>query len=127
MNDSIAGDREVHVCLGRGARGFEEIALPRVTLARADPWSPPAAYPIAIRRVLRSGVSRILVWWRRRRVLRATRCALFELDDHALRDIGLSRAEIDSIASETSGSVEATRQLALQSLRIRSLAPVSLK
>ena len=46
---------------------------------------------------------------RRRRQARANYLALFELDVWTLRDLGLHRSELLSVASELSGTVEATR------------------
>lgn len=37
-------------------------------------------------------------WWRRRQMLRQTHAALVNLEERALRDIGLDRSEISSIA-----------------------------
>ena len=42
--------------------------------------------------------SRLLDWFRHRRRARRTYLALCELDDHDLRDIGLHRSEIASVA-----------------------------
>jgi uncharacterized protein YjiS (DUF1127 family) len=51
--------------------------------------------------------------YRRRRDAQATREALQRLDDRALRDLGFTRDEIGSIASELSGAAEASRVHAL--------------
>lgn len=45
----------------------------------------------------------------RRRIARRTRQTLEWVDDRTLRDIGLLRSEIGSIASEIAGDAEATR------------------
>jgi uncharacterized protein YjiS (DUF1127 family) len=47
--------------------------------------------------------------WRRQRLARATYRALLDLDRRTLRDLGLDRSEIGSIAAELSGAVGATR------------------
>ena len=49
----------------------------------------------------------------RRREARTVRAALAELDDRALRDLGLDRSEIGSVAAEVTGAAERTRRLAV--------------
>lgn len=51
--------------------------------------------------------------WRRRRLARATYMALRDLDDRTLRDIGLDRSELRSIAAEVGGALEITRMHAV--------------
>ena len=51
-----------------------------------------------------------------RREARETRDALAFLDDRALRDLGLDRSEITSIAAEIAGEAQYTRMRALQTL-----------
>ena len=71
---------------------------------------PPAATPST---PLLASTWRLLrdVWagWRERRLRNATRCALLQLDDCTLRDIGIVRAEVESLAAEAHGGVAATR------------------
>ena len=50
-------------------------------------------------------------WWQRRQVAHATREALHGLDGRALRDIGLDRSEIGSVAAELAGLAENHRRL----------------
>jgi len=50
-----------------------------------------------------------LAAWRDWRQIRATRLALMNLDAATLRDIGIVRTEIDSLAAEAHGGVAATR------------------
>ena len=50
-----------------------------------------------------------LTAWRHWRQLRATRLALAGLDAATLRDIGIVRTEIDSLAAEVHGGVAVTR------------------
>ena len=61
-----------------------------------------------------SGVAarRLLVRWRQRRDAARTATALRALDRRALRDLGLDRSEVDSVAAETSGGAARTRGLA---------------
>lgn len=47
--------------------------------------------------------------WAQARERRLTELALRQLDGHTLRDIGLTDAEIPSMAAEAAGQVEATR------------------
>jgi len=47
--------------------------------------------------------------WQRRRELRRMQQALAGLPDDTLRDIGMARSEIGSVASESLGLIEATR------------------
>ena len=58
------------------------------------------------------------IWagWRDRREIRATRVALMKLDDQTLRDIGMVRAEIESVAAETHGGVATTRSRLLETV-----------
>ena len=72
------------------------------------------SYVIAAARALWSVASGVLTKWQRRHAIRATRRALLELDERALRDLGLSRPEIGSIACELTGDAEPTRQRVLQ-------------
>ena len=51
--------------------------------------------------------------WAQRRRARAIHAAFSELDDHMLRDLGLHRSEIGSLAAEVTGDAERTRKLAL--------------
>ena len=46
---------------------------------------------------------------RQRQQAKAIGDALYELDDHLLRDLGFSRSEITSIAAEATGEAERTR------------------
>ena len=48
--------------------------------------------------------------WQRQRDRFATRRTLESLSDATLRDIGLSRSEIDSVAAELVGQAETTRR-----------------
>jgi uncharacterized protein YjiS (DUF1127 family) len=49
------------------------------------------------------GVRRARARWQRRRESSSIRDALSELDDHTLRDLGLHRSEIGSVAAEMTG------------------------
>ena len=52
---------------------------------------------------------RIYGTWRQRQQAWATYRALRDLDARTLRDIGLDRSELRSIAAEVSGAIEVTR------------------
>lgn len=56
---------------------------------------------------------RLLVTWRKRQQAWDTYRALRDLDARTLRDIGLDRSEIRSIAAEVSGALEVTRMHAV--------------
>ena len=58
-------------------------------------------------------VRRIAARDRRRRQARQFREELRGLDDHMLRDLGIDRSEIGSVAREMAGLTEATRVRAL--------------
>ena len=75
-------------------------SLPQVPLLHTSlPWL------ASLQRMLRD------VWagWRERRLRSATRRTLLRLDDRTLRDIGIVRAEVESLAAEAHGGVAATR------------------
>lgn len=55
--------------------------------------------------------------WRQTQLARGHQRALRELDDRALRDLGLTRGEIASLEAELHGATQATRVLALQARR----------
>ena len=61
--------------------------------------------------VARRGYAR----WARRRHARATYLALSEIDERTLRDLGLHRSELMSVATEISGGAESTRARSAQS------------
>ena len=58
---------------------------------------------------------RAYVRYRQHRRARAIHATLRELDDHTLRDLGLDRSEIRSVAAELTGEAERTRVRVLQS------------
>ena len=81
--------------------------------AQAATSAPPrglAAFLAAWRRRVRDTCA----GWRDRREIHATRVALMKLDDQTLRDIGMMRAEIESVAAETHSGVAATRSRLLE-------------
>lgn len=54
--------------------------------------------------------------WRRQRDTARMHAALAGLDSHTLRDLGLDRSEIGSLAAEVSGQASADRLLSLHAL-----------
>jgi uncharacterized protein YjiS (DUF1127 family) len=69
----------------------------------------PTLFPEAIR-ALYAAVGATWIHYVQRRHESATREALRRLDDLALRDLGIRRAEIDSVAAEAAGTAECTRR-----------------
>jgi uncharacterized protein YjiS (DUF1127 family) len=55
---------------------------------------------------------------RQRRQARAIRDALRQLNDHTLRDLGIDRSEIMSVAAEVTGAAECTRVRALRTSQV---------
>ncbi len=81
-----------------------QFATPRAAMASA--WTRPSSIASAAVRLLRSALSRIA-----RRLRGPQRSlSLHELDDATLRDLGLSRSELDSVELEASGRIEITRR-----------------
>lgn len=67
--------------------------------ARGDVWSAAAR-----------GVQRLAVRWQRWRAWMRTRREIERLDDAALRDLGIARAEAASLAAELHGLTAITRR-----------------
>jgi uncharacterized protein YjiS (DUF1127 family) len=51
----------------------------------------------------------VSAWWRRRSLIRDTELALGQLDARTLRDLGLDRSEVASVAAEAAGIAERHR------------------
>ena len=62
---------------------------------------------------LMNGLRRMQARWERRRRAAETYLALRALDTQTLRDIGLHRSELLSIAAELSGDAQSTRSRGL--------------
>jgi len=54
-------------------------------------------------------MKKLLEWWRARRRIAGTKVILYGLSDHALRDIGIRRDQIDYLRFETPKEPEARR------------------
>ena len=89
---------------------------PHDPFARA--WAAPPAVPMpapasttatGLLSSLRRMLGDLLAGWRAQRRRIATQRALLGLDDRTLRDIGIVRAEVESLAAEAHGGVAATR------------------
>jgi uncharacterized protein YjiS (DUF1127 family) len=65
---------------------------------------------------LREAIRRLVVQHRRRSLARATLLTLQSLDGHTLRDLGIDRSEIPSVATGVLGEVDATRARIVHSL-----------
>ena len=98
-----------------------DLALPVGASIAFAPGDSPLLYKTAGMRELFADISQWVVAvtrphldaWRQRRQARETYRALRELDAHTLRDIGLDRSELRSIAAEVSGALEVTRMHAV--------------
>ena len=90
----------------------------RLTLDAGGPGVANPAVPVvqAIAAYLRGIVQRL----RRRRQASAFHDELRGLDDHMLRDLGIDRSEIGSVASEMAGLTDATRLRALLMSSLRA-------
>lgn len=66
---------------------------------------------VAVVTTMVEGLLEMLARWQQYRQAREIRRALAELDDRTLRDLGLYRGEIASVAAELTGSAERTRML----------------
>ena len=64
---------------------------------------------VTLIKALRAYAHGALARRKKRRGAGARQNTLRELDNHALRDLGLDRSEITSVAAEMSGQVERTR------------------
>ena len=59
-------------------------------------------------------LKRLVRAWRRWKAARATRLELSTLDARMLRDLGIDRSEVGSVAAEIAGLAERTRALAMR-------------
>jgi len=73
----------------------------------------------AAMRAAGDGVRKALAGYRSYRRARATHEALQSLDDRTLRDLGLARDEIRSVAAEMAGEAERSRRLARRTYPVR--------
>jgi uncharacterized protein YjiS (DUF1127 family) len=62
-------------------------------------------------------LSRAYAEWQRRSHARAVYATLSQLDTRTLRDLGLDRSELTSVAAELTGSAALTRTRAINSAR----------
>ena len=74
----------------------------------------------ALFRSLAASGRRAIASWQRAREARATYRALSRLDARMLRDLGIERSEMASVAAEIAGESERTRIQALRTLRMLS-------
>jgi uncharacterized protein YjiS (DUF1127 family) len=73
----------------------------------------PAPAHVATGHWLARALGRARLWLRQRRDMARTRHSLMELDDASLRDLALSRSEIDSVAREVHAIRLAERRIAI--------------
>jgi uncharacterized protein YjiS (DUF1127 family) len=124
-NEALVDDHDGWARHARAANGFGDAAVveassagpaaqaaatppARIAPGRGGPWPTIAGLAAAMRHALTA--------WRRHRAARATEVALHELDDRALRDLGLDPSEIRSVASEVAGLADPTRAHAMHAL-----------
>jgi uncharacterized protein YjiS (DUF1127 family) len=102
----------------------DDTRLERIAAPLADPStlrfavSDPARGARSPRRgaiaLIAHAVRSALAWRRARQQARSARDALRGLDDRALRDLGIDRSEISSLAAEFAGEAERTRVRAMR-------------
>ena len=95
--DAIARSKPGAWELHQAARAWRSYALGEILAAMA----------MAVAALIREAYAAHV----RRREAKAIRTALGELDDRMLRDLGLDRSEIGSVAAEMTGDAERTRML----------------
>jgi uncharacterized protein YjiS (DUF1127 family) len=95
ITESSPVERRSSYALYHDARAHRDYALAEII----------ATAFVAIVDVARHAVERFRQW----RDARATYDVLRELDDRSLRDLGLDRSELESIAAEVAGTTERTR------------------
>jgi len=106
-----------------------DFALPDRTSMAFAPGDSPLLHKTAGMRELAADISRWMAAaarryvdaWRQRRLARATYMSLRGLDARTLRDVGLDRSEMGSVAAEIAGEADRTRMQALRTLRALSL------
>lgn len=106
IRDTTASTRPTSYELYHAARVHRTATLGKIVVAMIE----------AVAGMVRRAYARHL----QRRKAGETRDALAYLDDRALRDLGLDRSEITSVAAEISGQAAYTRLRVLQTLRLPS-------
>lgn len=132
-NDGVFAASEIDAWARRAtaANGFGAADLPAA--ARVDPSEKLSQFVDAPHRAsfaqiarafadlaadaLRGAVAR----WRAGRMERATRAALAQLDDRTLRDLGMHRSELGSVAAELAREADVSRRRVLLSLHMLAI------
>ena len=125
-NEPLVDDPAGWARHARAANGFGDAEVVEVHVgadASPAPSAMPPARPVADVGGLPHAIAGLvaamheaLAAWRRHRAARVTEVALHELDDRALRDLGLDPSEIRSVAGEVAGLADRTRAHAAHAL-----------
>jgi uncharacterized protein YjiS (DUF1127 family) len=108
---------------GDGTAGAARPSADGYTLAvqaRADRHAGIAEIIAVVAEAVATRARRGIASWRRAREAHATYRALNGLDARTLRDIGIDRSEMSSVAGEIAGTADRTRVQALNTLRMLS-------
>jgi uncharacterized protein YjiS (DUF1127 family) len=99
------------VIVGHGFAGNDPTCEdPAISANVTEPWARHALAAVhAVGAIVRRAHARL----RQRQAAKAIYDTLWDLDDRTLRDLGLDRSEITSVAAEVTGVAERTRMRAL--------------
>lgn len=128
---SAAAELDAWARRALGANGFGDADVPPGARSPAAPAAPADARPapelqrpsasfwaicLAVGAAVGSAFAAARLRWREQRELRRTARALAQLDERALKDVGLGAEEIGSVAAELAGRAALTRVHATRAL-----------